>query len=117
MTLTAPRVFLNGKPEARDGNGGTSGAVVWLYLAGHGRFILSLVPNEKLGFVKNGAVSGNGLRFREGAAEFRVECGSRVAPGSGTYNLYVRQEPEWRWGEASFLTGSADSADLVVGRK
>lgn len=117
MTLMQPRLMLNGKSEAVERNGGTSGAVVWLYVAGHGRFIVSLVPNDKLGFVKNGVVSNDGLLFRDGENEFRVECSSKVAPGSGAYNLYVRQERQWRpGGGVSFLTGSADSADLLVGK-
>jgi hypothetical protein len=116
--LAQPRVFLDGKLEAEDSAIGMSGAVVWLYLAGHGRFILSLIPNDKLGFVGNGVVSRNGLLFHDRGMEFRVECDGRIAPGSGTYNLYVRQEREWRPGDgASFRVGSADSAALAVGRK
>lgn len=119
LTLMEPQVFLNGKPEAQDSSGGTAGAVVWFYLPGRGRFILSLIPNESLGFVKNGVVSGNGLLFRDGTEEFRVECTRGIAPASGTYNLYVRPQRAWRPGGAgaSFLTGSADRADLVVGKK
>jgi hypothetical protein len=118
LTLAEPRVFLNGKLEAEESSGGMSGAVTWLYLEGHGRFVLSLIPNDKLGFVRNGVVSRNGLLFHDRGAEFRVECDSRIAPGSGTYNLYVRQEREWRPGNgAPFRFGSADSAELVVGKK
>ena len=118
LTLAEPRVFLNGKLEAEESSGGMSGAVTWLYLEGHGRFVLSLIPNDKLGFVRNGVVSRNGLLFHDRGAEFRVECDSRIAPGSGTYNLYVRQEREWRPGNGTpFRFGSADSAELVVGKK
>ena len=66
---------------------GVSGTVVWLYLPGHGRFVVSLFPNEKLGFQKNGVTSADTLTFREGATEYRVECASAIAPGSGPYNL------------------------------
>jgi hypothetical protein len=115
MTINQPRISANGKvAPAFDLQGGTSGVVVWLYLAGHGRFILSLVPNEKLGFKKNGVVSADGLLFRDGAAEYRVECNGRVAPGSGTYNLYVLHEANWRGGPG--MIGSADKAELVVGK-
>jgi len=117
LTLAGPRVFLNGKLQAQE-SGGMSGAAIWLYLAGHGRFILSLIPNDKLGLVKNGVVSRNALLFRAQGAEFRVECDSRIAPGSGSYNLYVRHEREWRpGGAAPFRIGSADSAALAIGKK
>ena len=118
LTLTGPRVFLNGKLEAQESAGGISGVVTWLYLEGHGRFVLSLIPNDKLGFVRNGRVSRNGLLFEDRGSEFRVECDNRVAPGSGTSNLYVRQEREWRPGNrAPFRFGSADKVELVVGKK
>ncbi len=118
LTLAGPRVFVNGKLDAEESAGGMSGAVIWLYLEGRGRFVLSLIPNDKLGFARNGVVSRNGLLFHDRGAEFRVECDSRIAPGSGTYNLYLRQEREWRpGGGPPFQFGSADSAALVVGKK
>jgi hypothetical protein len=120
LTLMEPRVRLNGKLVETTDNfqGGISGTVVWLYLAGHGRFVLSLFPNEKLGFRKNGVTSFNTLTFREGAAEYRVDCNRAIAPGSQRYNLYVVHEPEWRpWrSEDLFTVGSADQAELVVGK-
>lgn len=118
LMLAGPRVFLNGKLEAEESAGGMSGAVIWLYLEGHGRFVLSLTPHDRLGFVRNGVVSQNGLLFRDRGVEFRVECDHRIAPASGTYNLYVRQEREWRTGgRAPFQIGSADNAELVIGKK
>ncbi len=117
MMLDQPEVSVNGKLAMTRKPGGVSGAVVWLYIADHGRFILSLVPNEKLGFKKSGAVSADGLLFREGETEYRVQCNSRVAPGSGTYNLYVVHEPDWRPPiSADFRLGSADKAEWVVGK-
>ncbi len=118
LSLMQPRVRVNGKPEAT-ADGGTSGTVVWLYLAGHGRFVLSLLPNQKLGFRKNGLAAANTLLFRDGSMEYRVECDSAVAPGSGHYNLYVVHEAAWlpqgRTGEP-FLIGSADKPEWVVGK-
>jgi hypothetical protein len=117
LTLDQPQVWINGKLAVSMNPGGVSGAVTWLYLAGQGRFILSLVPNEKLGFRKSGIVSASGVLFREGSAEYRVECNSRVAPGSGTYNLYVIHEAAWRLpASESFRIGSADKAEWVVGK-
>ena len=120
LSLMQPRVRVNGKLEATlDGQGGTSGSVVWLYLAGHGRFVLSLFPNQKLGFQKSGVASANTFLFREGSREYRVDCDSAVAPGSGIYNLYVVHEAAWRpqgrTGEP-FIIGSADKPEWVVGK-
>jgi hypothetical protein len=117
LSLIRPRVQVNGKPVDAMANyqGGTSGAVVWLYLAGHGRFVLSLFPNEKLGFQKNGVASADTLSFRDGSTEYRIECGGPVAPGSGPYNLYMLHEAWNPGGVEPFVFGSADKAEWVVG--
>ena len=121
LNLRQPQVRVNGKLEAAfppDKAFGVSGAVVWLYLAGRGRFVLSLFPNEKFGFQKNGVVSAGSLAFRDGPAEYRVECDGEIAPGYGPFNLYVVHEADWRptkTGEP-FLVGSADKPEFVVGK-
>lgn len=116
MTLDQPELSVNRKLAMARKPGGVSGAVVWLYIADHGRFILSLVSNEKLGFKKSGVVSADGILFREGSTEYRVHCNSRVAPGSGAYNLCLIHEPDWRPPTAAgFRLGSAGKAEWVVG--
>jgi hypothetical protein len=117
LTLNRPRVLLNGtSADVPSPNYGTSGSVVWFYLAGHGRFVFSLFPNERLGFQKSGVVSANALSFRDGAAEYRVECSGAIVPGSGTFNLYVVHEPGWAGLGEPFTMGSADKAEWVVGK-
>jgi hypothetical protein len=117
LALMDPQVTVDEKPEPL-GRSGFSGAVVWLYLRGHGRFILSLLPHEKLGFIKSGIVYGNRLLFHTGPMEVRIECNSRIAPGSGVYNLYTAHEPDWQPAGPRFPTmGSADKPEFVLGRK
>jgi hypothetical protein len=115
LSLMDPRVQMNGKALAST-TGGTSGQVIWLYLPGHGRFTISLFPNEKRGFARNGTVSGATFSFRDGADEYRVACSGSVAPGSGRYNLYVRHEPRWYPGaQETFLIGSNDrNSELTI---
>lgn len=120
LTLMEPRVRVNGNllDATAKFQGGTSGTVVWLYLPGHGRFILSLFPNEALGFHRNGVAAGDTITFREGSAEYHVACSVAVAPGQGRYHLYVAHEPEWQayGGANEFQIGSADKAEWVVGK-
>jgi hypothetical protein len=108
LMMRGPQVLANGAVIARSDDGtGMSGQVVWLYLPGRGRFSLSLVPNQKRGFSRNGIAAGDSFTFREGATEYRVRCRGPVAPGSGTYNLYVRHESAWYPGpEDTFLIGA-----------
>jgi hypothetical protein len=98
LSLDRPRVKVNGDPFESTANfqGTAVGAMVWLYLEGHGRFLLSLLPNEKGGFRKAGTTIGIMLTFRDGGTEFRVDCESAIAPGPGPFNLYVMHEPDWR---------------------
>jgi hypothetical protein len=120
LSLDRPRVLTNGKLVESTANfqGGTSAAVVWLYLDGHGRFIMSLFPNDRLGFQKNGTAAGNTLTFRDGPTEYRVECAGAVAPGDGPYNLYVVHEPGWRADSPSVPVelGSAGNAAWITGK-
>jgi len=119
LTLMDPQVSVGGKMEPPPaGAGGFSGAVIWLYIQGRGRFTLSVVPDEKLGFRKNGVVSGSGLLFHDGAAEIRVDCSGQIAPGAGAYNLYVVHEPGWRPSDRSLTTmGSADKPEFIIGKQ
>ena len=96
LSLDRPRLLVNGKPLAEGPPDAASGPVIWIYVTARGRFSLSLLPNAKLGFQKNGTATGNILTFHDGAMEFRVECKSPVAPSPGPYNLYVLHETEWR---------------------
>ncbi len=116
LTLSQPQVWVNDKLEGTFKHpSGTSGSVVWFYLAGHGRFNLSLFPNEKYPFTKNGVVSENTATFRDGKAEYRVESASAIAPGFGVYNLYVWHEPECPGLGEPFAFGSEDSgAHLLI---
>lgn len=107
LTLSQPRVWVDGKIEgAMQHPGGTSGSVVWFYLAGRGRFNLSLFPGSH--FQKNGEVAENTATFREGAVEYRIESGAPIAPGAGVYNLYVWREPDFPGLGESFSIGSED---------
>jgi len=118
LSLLGPKIFVDGKPAGQLAAGGVSGSVVWLYVVGHGRFVASLMPYEKLGFRKNGLVSENGLLFHDGMAEIRVECESRIAPTSGAFNLYLVHETEWRPERLGGVTvGSADRPEFVIGKK
>ncbi len=120
MTLNHPRVMVNGKLAESTAHfqSGISGQVVWFYLAGHGRFILSLLPDAKGWSQKHGVVSGNTLTFRAGPAEYRVECDGPIAPGSGPYNLYTIYEPDWRIGAMEpFMLGAAGKAEWVIGKQ
>jgi hypothetical protein len=98
LHLQEPRVFINGRFEESSGRtmGDETGGVVWIYIPKQGRFLLSVLPNPKQGFRRAGEIRGNSMRFAVGGNTYSVTCGGRVAPGTGAYNLYVLQQPDWR---------------------
>jgi len=120
LALSQPQVWVDDKlGGAYKYPMGASGSVVWFYLAGHGRFNLSLFPYPRFGgFKKNGVVSANTAIFRDGKSEFRVESSSAIAPGSGVYNLYVWKEPEWPGLGEPFEIGSEGAdAHLTIEKR
>jgi hypothetical protein len=118
LRLFDPQVVMDGKPQWSLEGGGVAGPVVWLSVSGRGRVVLSLLPNEKLGFRKGGVVSRNGLLIRVGAAEIRVNCSREIAPGKGAFKLYVLHEPDWRPKDsADGRMGSADKPEYIIGKK
>jgi hypothetical protein len=113
ITLTRPRVSLNGKlVEAMAG--GISGEAVYLYIPGHGRYAFSLAANASLGFRKAGEVRGGKLTFTWGADNVNFDCDEPVAPGGGVFNLYVRHEPAWRPRGKDQLELGASSASAMI---
>jgi hypothetical protein len=106
LELNAPKVRINGRLEpasATFGRGSLSGPNVWFYIPGFGRYVVSLLPKEQYGFghpQKAGQVAGQYFTFTDAGVVFHVECDRRIAPGLGTYNLYVSHNAVWQPGGA-----------------
>jgi hypothetical protein len=121
LQLFSPHVSVNGQegqffiPTAIVVNGPT----VWFYLPDHGRFILSLLPQPDLGFVKAGEIRGTTLTFTMGDDTYNLVSAERIAPGQHPFNLYVRHEPDWRPpdGKTSvWAGGSASTPDELISK-
>jgi hypothetical protein len=74
---------------------GSSGALLWLYVPGRGRFIFSLVPRADYSFEKVGTVSGNGIEFSIGGERYRWLSSAPILRGEGTWNLWVLTDPKY----------------------
>ena len=121
LRLQGPRLSINGNFDQSTSalNSEVSGRIVWFYAANRGRFLLSLTPQPALGFRKAGEIRGTTLNFTIGTDTFNLVTGASIAPGDGAFNLYVRHEPGWKptypFADTSkFVTGAADSADLLI---
>jgi len=121
LRLQSPRLSINGKLDESSlrWNDTATGSVVWFYTANRGRYLLSLVPHEGLGFRRAGEVRGTSLSFTVGNDTFTLRSGSRIAPGQSPFNLYVLHDPAWRPSYANanlsaFVMDAADRAEWLV---
>lgn len=73
---------LSGQPAVK-------GRVLWFYVRGRGRYLLSLAPNRELGFVRAGLVEGPTIEFQSADQDIQIDSGERIVEGSASYNLYV----------------------------
>jgi hypothetical protein len=96
LAVTNPRLLMNGAVgEAVGGIPETlRGSVLWVYVPGHGRYVLSLHAHAE--FAEAGEAAGNSLTFAAPDGNiFRIDTSERVAAGSGSYLLYVLPDPGW----------------------
>jgi hypothetical protein len=100
--------------------GEAAGPILWMYLPGRGRVLLSLTPRN--GFRRAGEVRGSTLRFVVDGQTYDVVSTSRIAPATAAFNLYVLPQPDWKptYANANLDTvhiGSADRLEYLVGRE
>jgi hypothetical protein len=98
LALTQPKFRVNGvsiaalapMPES------IRGPVLWVYIPGHGRYVLSPHARAQAGFESAGEASGNSLTFESPDGNiFRIETAERVAAGSGSYTIHVLPDQGW----------------------
>lgn len=123
MRIAQPRITLNGEPATSSAfrpSRGAIGALVWIYLPGKGRYILSLAPRPELHFVKAGEVRGGSASFTAGADKvdkILIECSNEIVPARSAYNLYVLADPQWepisQSQKSQIEMGSVDPGELA----
>jgi hypothetical protein len=97
FAFTQPSFRVNGVaiPAAAAMPETTRGPVLWVYVPGHGRYVLSLRPHSQLGFEEAGEASGNSLTFTADGNVFRIDTAARIAAGSGTYTVHLLRDQAW----------------------
>jgi hypothetical protein len=122
FTLSRPRLRVNGTarlpvtfPES------IRGGVMWLYVPGEGRYIVTFAPHPEFGFEKEGEVSGGLMTLVAGGNVVRIESQDRIAPGGGVYNVYGKLDPDWEPADAGdrerFMAGTSPGVETAVGGK
>ncbi|MBK9169016.1 MAG: hypothetical protein IPM24_16310 [Bryobacterales bacterium] len=122
LRLIEPRLQVNGETLQATANmtGGVSGAAVRFYVPGKGRLVLTLAPNQALGFRRAGEIRGSTLTFTAGPDVYSIECNGRIAPGEAAYHLYVHHDPAYQPKAPAppgvFAVDAANRAALLVRR-
>ncbi len=122
LQLENCRISLNGTVlDASTRVGGSiSGGALWFYLPERGRFVMSLLPNPKLGFRRAGEVSSRSLTFSEGHERYDIQSTSRIVPAGGRFTLYVLHDPNWRptsdESNSPLMIGAAGRAEWLVAK-
>ncbi len=97
------------------------GEVLWLYVPGQGRYILSFLPHAKLGFSKSGEVAGDMMTLVVGGNVLRIRSGDRIAPGGGVYNVYGTLDPRWKPADPAdrgrFMAGTSPAVETALPRR
>jgi hypothetical protein len=109
LGLTQPRFRVNGLAQDAVANPDTiRGSALWLYVPGHGRYVLTL--RAEAGFEGAGEVAGNSLMFMGADGNvFRIDTAERIAAGSGIYVVHVLPDPGWEPADP------ADRARIMIG--
>jgi hypothetical protein len=97
LQIIQPLVTLNRRVQVSSGATlrNVHGALVWLYIPDHGRYVLSLVPRPGLGFKKAGEVRGGVITFTLDKDSIKLKCMNPIAGGDAPYNLYVLHDEDW----------------------
>ena len=89
-----PAVYINGVRQSWKIGGEVRSPLVWFYLPGRGRFVLSLIPRP--GFEQAGKVEGRDLIVTSGEDTIALQCSGPVTTEYETYIVYVRLDRDWR---------------------
>jgi len=91
------RLFVNGQMVTEDAShGGVSGALVWFYLPGHGRFTFSIAPRDDFGFEKTAVIERTQISFSANGNSYRWTSKSPIFCCGGAWNLWMKHEPDYK---------------------
>ena len=96
LKLVDFRLLIDGNLVA-EGKPGTNftGALIWFYVEGQGRFIFSLVPREGYQFQKAGVIKEDKIEFTVKGKHYEWLSNSPILPDGGTWNIWVLHDPKY----------------------
>jgi len=117
LRIADPSVQMNGQAVPGVAMGEATGSIIWVYVPGHGRFLLSIAPSP--GFEKAGTVQHTILKFRDGGDEYEVRTSSPVIQSFKRWNVYVLHDPLYDPKQAKPMVafGAANRVEDLVGAR
>jgi hypothetical protein len=126
LKISSSKLLVNGQPIIREANNShlsLSGALIWIYLPHHGRFVLSLTPRKGFNFQKVGTIQGNKISFLIGGSLYEwISASPVVTSGNQNWNLWVLRDKDYKPDietvpEHPYLMGAADDVDFLQEKK
>jgi uncharacterized protein (TIGR03435 family) len=117
FSMVHPRLSVNGQ-GLESLSGTMKGRMLWVFIPGQGRFLLSLQPHPASGFEEAGEVNGKSLTFAARRNVFRIDGAERISSmGSAVYRIYALQDPAWQPADPAdrthFMIGSAPAIETA----
>lgn len=72
-----------------------TGALLWCYVEGQGRFIVSLVQRDGYQFQKVGVINENRMEFTVKGKHYEWLSSSPILPSGGSWNIWVLHDPNY----------------------
>jgi len=94
LQLTNLEAFVNGEKIAK--GGGVSGANIYFYFQGKGRFIMSAFPRKGFDLQKIGVIENNKISFTFNGDSYKFVSTSPVLGTGGKWNLWILHDPDYR---------------------
>ena len=94
LALTDFQLTINDAPT-RGGGRNCTGALVWFYLPGRGRFIFSLAPHTGYDFQKTGLIEDNKLSFTFHSERYVWTSRTPITGQPGTWYVWVLHDPDY----------------------
>ena len=109
------RFLVDGQPYR--GNSGFDmrpGSTFWFAIPNQGRYILSLAPQD--GFVRNGEVRDNVIRFADAGHQYELRTRRKIAGSGGAFHLYMRHDLRYqpKPGEENQVRGGVDRLENLL---
>jgi hypothetical protein len=122
LWIVNPGFTVNGRLASTPGSlNSAHGRLIFIYMPGKGRYILSLLPRPELGFTRGGEVSGGFLTWAAEGDTFGVDSTLPIAAEGGPWFVYELHDPDWQPVTPpkthGFLLGSVGPEEIASLRK